>query len=74
VLGGRDYRANHLDREGWAAVGAAYPGVTVEVYDDLDHLLVAGEGPSSPDDYASADRVDARVLESVVAFIEAPPS
>jgi dienelactone hydrolase len=73
VLGGRDYRANHLDREGWAAVGAAYPAVTVEVYDDLDHLLVAGEGPSSPDDYASADRVDARVLESVVSFIESPP-
>jgi dienelactone hydrolase len=74
VLGGRDYRANERDVEGWQVATDASGLVRVEVIDDLDHLLAAGEGPSTSDDYASADKVDARVLESIATFIQSPPS
>jgi dienelactone hydrolase len=74
ILGGRDYRANELDQQGWRVATDASGLVRLEVIDDLDHQLAAGEGPSTSDDYASAAKVDPRVLDSIVAFIESPPS
>jgi dienelactone hydrolase len=72
ILGGRDYRANEQDRARWDKLAADSPDVTVVVFDDLDHLLAAGTGPSSSDDYASAETVDSRLLDSIVSFIRSP--
>lgn len=73
LMAGRDYRAGTADVEGWRVATDLSGLVRLEVIDDLDHLLAAGEGPSSSDDYATSDKVDARVFEAVVAFIESPP-
>lgn len=74
VLGGRDYRATDDDGARWASAAADSPRVRVVEIGDLDHQLAAGEGPSSNDDYAIAEKVDARVLDQIMRFIQDPPS
>jgi uncharacterized protein len=50
LQGGRDYQVTLDDFARWQAL-ASRPGVQLQLYPQLNHLLVAGEGPSSPTEY-----------------------
>jgi hypothetical protein len=73
VLAGRDYTVSEPDVARWVQ-GAEEPvtdggSLTVETVDDLDHLLVAGDGDSTRDDFAAAGRVDPTLLDLVATWI-----
>lgn len=51
VFGGRDYQVTAADAAAWRAALDGRANATLEVRPTLNHLLVPGEGPSSPDEY-----------------------
>ncbi|SED08915.1 hypothetical protein SAMN04489727_6358 [Amycolatopsis tolypomycina] len=68
--GGRDYQvtvADDLTR--WRTGLAGRPGVTIEVYERLDHLFLPGDGPSAPADYTRPGHVDAAVVSDVAGWL-----
>jgi dienelactone hydrolase len=69
--GDRDYQVGAADFAGWRSALGASPQVTWKEYPALDHLFVAGSGPSRPSDYDRPGHVDAAVIEDVAAWIAA---
>jgi uncharacterized protein len=70
LQGGRDYQvtvADDLAR--WQAALDRRPGVTVRVYPGLNHLFVAGSGPSTPAEYEPAHHVDPVVITDIAAWL-----
>jgi dienelactone hydrolase len=72
LQGGRDYQVREADLDGWRTALAGRPNVTIKVYPALNHLFIAGEGPSSPAEYAVAGHVDPTVVRDIAAFILQP--
>jgi uncharacterized protein len=71
--GGRDYQVPPVEFEGWQRALQGRPRVTLVPFDDLNHLLVAGEGTSTPAEYSRPAFVDVRVVEALAAWIAALP-
>lgn len=72
VQGGRDYQVTMDDFTAWKQGLAGKPGICLELYPKLDHLLRSGEGPSTPQDYLQrAAPVDPQLLNEVAAWIGA---
>jgi alpha-beta hydrolase superfamily lysophospholipase len=70
LQGERDYQVTMKEFALWkAAVGTA-KGVTMKSYPALNHLFVAGEGKSTPAEYAKPGHVDAAVIEDIAAFVK----
>ena len=70
--GGRDYQVTTTDFANWKNALAARPNATLKLYPSLDHLLVPGEGPSTPTQYLEAGRhVAADVVRDLVDWISA---
>ncbi|PYH95977.1 alpha/beta-hydrolase [Aspergillus ellipticus CBS 707.79] len=70
LQGGRDYQVTVEDdyrrlREGLGG----YASVEFRVYEELNHLFVAGEGLSTPAEYGKGGNVDGRVVEDIVAWV-----
>ncbi len=65
LQGGRDYQVTEADFNGWKKALGSRPGVTFKLYPALNHLLVAGEGASTPSEY----ELPGHVAESVIADI-----
>jgi dienelactone hydrolase len=75
VFGGRDYQVTARDVAAWRAALNGRPDATVEVRPALNHLLVPGDGPSSPDEYlARPGHVDAALVERIADWITAQPA
>lgn len=65
LQGGRDYQVRMADLDGWKRAGA-----TTKVYPALNHLFVAGSGPSTPAEYlAPGQHVAAEVIADIAAFV-----
>ncbi len=69
LQGGRDYQVTSQDFEGWQAALADRQDVTFQLYPDLNHLFMAGQGPGSPAEYELSGHVAAQVVDDVAAWI-----
>jgi uncharacterized protein len=69
LQGGRDYQVTAADLQGWKTALAGHPNVTIREFPSLNHLFIAGEGKSGPDEYLKPGHVDPAVIETLVAFI-----
>jgi uncharacterized protein len=76
IQGGRDYQVTVADDLAlWRAGLAGRDDVTFRVFEPGNHLLAAGEGPSSPAEYAALQHVDASLVDEIAAWIaRTPPS
>ena len=70
VQGGRDYQVPpRTEFAAWKKGLAGRPNVTLRLLDKLDHLLVAGDGPSTPGQYETPGHVDDRVIELIADWV-----
>jgi hypothetical protein len=69
LQGGRDYQVRPADFELWKASLANRPGATCKLYPALNHLFIAGSGPSTPAEYATAGQVADEVMADIAAWI-----
>ena len=63
-------------RRSWLHGGPAWgtgPGVTVREYPSLNHLLMAGTGPSRPAEYAQPGHVAPELVADLAAWVLATP-
>jgi pimeloyl-ACP methyl ester carboxylesterase len=69
LQGGRDYQVVDADFARWQASFGNDPRARLVVYPELNHLFIAGEGASTPQEYFEAGHVDARVIDDVADWI-----
>ena len=69
IQGGRDYQVTLEDFARWKTALAGQSRACLVVYDELDHLLHRGTGPSTPQDYLAPAEVDPRVIDAVASWI-----
>jgi dienelactone hydrolase len=69
LQGGRDYQVSMKDFAGWERALKDVPHATLKAYPKLNHLFVAGEGPSAPAEYEKPGHVDHAVVEDIAAFV-----
>jgi dienelactone hydrolase len=67
--GGRDYQVSRADYELWQQRLGEREGVTIRLYENLNHLMISGEGPSGPAEYQKVGHVDERVITDIVKWI-----
>lgn len=70
LQGERDYQVTMKDFAGWKQALAGRRDVTFKSYPKLNHLFVAGEGRSSPDEYRKPGHVAAEVVDDIAAFLK----
>ena len=72
LQGGRDYQVTAKDLEGWkAALGRER--ATIRLFPALNHIFVAGEGPSTPAEYEKPGHVAPEVVEAIARWTLALP-
>lgn len=70
LQGERDYQVTMADDFAkWKAALASKASVTFHSYPALDHLFLAGTGPSLPSEYYVAGHVDAAVVRDIAEWI-----
>ncbi|MCC6523647.1 MAG: alpha/beta hydrolase [Polyangiaceae bacterium] len=72
LQGGRDERVTVAeDFARWKSGLGDRPDVEAKVYDALDHVLVAGQGPATPEAYAKLDgHVAAEVISDIADWVD----
>jgi uncharacterized protein len=70
---GRDYQVGAAELEGWRRALQGRAAARVAVYPELNHLLVAGEGRSTPGEYQRQGYVAAQVVEDLAAWVRSLP-
>ena len=71
IQGGRDYQVlADKDFAGWETALQGKANASLKLYPALNHLLIAGEGPSTPQEYQTAGHVSQDVIESILQWIE----
>ncbi len=73
LQGGRDYQVTAPEVEEWRRAVGPRPGLDVKVYPALNHLFIAGSGPSGPDEYKRGGHVAAEVLDDLARWMRALP-
>jgi dienelactone hydrolase len=69
LQGARDYQVTMEDLEGWRAALGTRKDVEVRTYPTLNHLFIAGSGPSVPAEYTVPGHVDEAVVRDIAAWI-----
>ena len=69
LQGGRDYQVRTADLQRFKAALAEHPNATIREFPKLNHLFMAGEGKSRPEDYRIAGHVDGDVIETLAQFV-----
>jgi uncharacterized protein len=69
LQGGRDDQVSPKDFAGWERALKDLPRASLKAYPKLNHLFVAGEGPSAPSEYEKPGHVDREVVEDIAAFV-----
>lgn len=69
LQGERDYQVTMTDFALWQDALGNRSNVTFRSYPALNHLFLAGEGPSLPAEYQHPGHVDLAVIEDITAFI-----
>lgn len=57
------------DFEGWQRALSSRPDVIFKVYPSLNHLFMAGEGRSTPEEYDRPGHVAQVVVEDIAAWL-----
>ena len=65
----RDYQVTMEDFENWKAALGEREDVTLKSYPALNHLFIAGEGQSTPNDYFRQGHVNLQVIEDIAGWI-----
>lgn len=72
LQGGRDYQVTTKDYELWQQALKERPNVSFQLYPDLSHLFMSGQGMATPTEYMSEQKhVAEQVLDDIAAFIRA---
>lgn len=74
LQGGRDYQVTREDYDAWRRALDDRPDVRFRVFDDLNHLFLAGVGPSRPEEYEQTGHVAKAVIDEIAAWIRAIPA
>lgn len=69
--GGRDYQVPKKDFDLWKHGLEGRRNVTFELFEPLNHLFIAGEGRSTPEEYTKAGHVSEQVIEKLAEWIKA---
>jgi len=69
LQGERDYQVTLTDFAGWQAALSSRSDVQLKTYAALNHLFIAGEGPSTPTEYATPGNVEEMVIEDIATWI-----
>jgi dienelactone hydrolase len=69
LQGDRDYQVGKTDYEGWKTALKGRPDVKFKEYVALNHLFMAGSGPSIPKEYLTPGHVDADVVRDISMWI-----
>jgi dienelactone hydrolase len=69
LQGERDYQVTMKDFELWKKGLGGRPNVTFHSFPKLNHLFIAGEGKSLPQEYERAAHVDAEVIDAIAHWI-----
>jgi uncharacterized protein len=69
LQGGRDYQVGALDLAGWKNGLADQANVTIKEYPALNHLMIAGQGRSTPAEYELEGHVDEQVIRDVAQWV-----
>lgn len=71
IQGERDYQVRMKDFDLWKAGLAEKKNVTMRSYPRLNHLFVAGEGRSTPEEYDKPGHVAAEAIGGIAGWIRA---
>ncbi len=71
LQGGRDYQVTLADFRLWKQALHDHSEVTFKLFPSLNHLFMAGRGPSSPEEYSKPGHVDGRVIATIASWIKA---
>jgi len=69
LQGGRDYQVTKVDFARWQAALEGRPQACLKLYENLDHLMRAGEGRATPEDYATPRPVAPVVIDDIAGFV-----
>lgn len=69
LQGGRDFQVTGKDFEIWKTALSARDDATFKQYPSLNHLFMAGDGPSSPAEYLKAANVDPAVVSDIANWV-----
>ena len=67
--GGRDYQVGKFDLRMWKFRLQRVDHVEIKVYDNLNHLFMAGEGKSTPEEYGQPGHVESQVIDDIASWI-----
>jgi uncharacterized protein len=70
LQGERDFQVGMTDFGLWKAAVGNSPGVVMKSYPKLNHLFIAGEGKSTPAEYAKPGHVSVEVVDDIAAFVK----
>jgi dienelactone hydrolase len=72
LQGGRDFQVPPATNfEEWKTALGGQSNATLKLYPDLNHLFIAGTGPSLPSEYDKPGHVDEQVVADVAAWLAA---
>jgi uncharacterized protein len=69
LQGGRDYQVTMRDFDLWKAGLAGRPNTSYRSFPALNHLFIAGEGKSTPQEYEGSGHMAGEVVETIAAWI-----
>jgi hypothetical protein len=69
LQGERDYQVTMDDLAAWKRALGSRADVTFRSYPTLNHLFMAGTGPSSPAEYSQPGHVDEAVVQDIAAWV-----
>jgi dienelactone hydrolase len=70
VQAGRDYQAPPKELALWKSGLAGRPRVRFDEHPALNHLLIPGEGPSTPAEYVKPGHVEPALIDAVATFVK----
>jgi hypothetical protein len=71
LQGNRDYQVTAADFAGWQRLSGR-GNVELHQYPELNHLFIAGTGPSTPAEYQQEGHVDSRVIADIAGWLTGP--
>ena len=69
LQGERDYQVTMADHAAWQRALGSRANVQLKSYPALNHLFIAGTGPSTPAEYNQPGHVDEAVVRDIAAWI-----
>jgi dienelactone hydrolase len=71
LQGGRDYQVSPTkDFAGWKAALADKANAVLKLYPDLNHLMISGQGPSTPAEYQVEGHVAPEVVQDIADWVK----